>query len=367
MVSVVGALEALSAYSWPLAWLSIAAFLAGAILEVSERRELAVRVAAGGWIAFGVFWLSKFHYFYVEFGSPLEGILSLAALPLTWYAAYLLLTGRDSLLIVSRAVAGMGLIYLPVATIEPVKVFLIESVAQQSAWGMELFGYDVTLTEGANGYQGRFTFASRPEDSYTTYIVLACTGIGSISIFGGLTAAVRAPLRRKLAGFVAATGIIYVLNLFRNVFVGIAAPFGWFDGSISQTIATTMAGDVHTSFFIAHHLISQSLSVVALIAITLVVVRIVPEVVGPLEEVLFVITNTEYDLAAAIGQPQATDAGSSVDSAGAGGTGLDSDGSAGSTGDAAAGASGLRGEPADDVQPDGGTTDDAGGPSNDDA
>jgi archaeosortase A (PGF-CTERM-specific) len=357
MVSVIGLLEALSAYSWPLAWASILAFVASAILEVSDRRRLAVPVAAAGWAIFGVFWLSKFHYFYVEFGSPLEGILSLAALPLCFYAAYLLVSGRDSLLVVSRAVACMGLIYLPVATIEPVKVFLIESVAQQSAWGMELLGYDVTLTEGANGYQGRFTFASRPEDSYTTYIVLACTGIGSISIFGGLTAAVRAPLRRKVAGFAAATGIIYVLNLFRNVFVGIAAPFGWFDVGVSQTIATTMAGDVHTSFFIAHHLISQSLSVVALVVITLVVVRIVPEVVEPLEEVLFVITKTEYDLAAAIGQTQV---------AGGPSTGSDLGTTVGDADNAireAGPAEDLASETADDVQPDGGTAT----PNDDDA
>jgi len=345
MVSAVGFLEALGGYSTPLIWLSILAFLAGAVLEVTDRRSLAVPIAAGGWILFGVYWFSMFHYFYVEFGSPLEGVLSLAALPLSLYAAYLLLDGRDSLLVVSRAIACMGLIYLPVATIDVVKVFLIESVAQQSAWGMELLGYDVWLTEGANGYDSRFTFASRPEDSYGTYIVLACTGLGSISIFGGLTAAVQAPLRRKLGGFIAATGIIYVLNLFRNIFVGLAAPFGWFGGPRFETIATTLGGgDVHTSFFISHHLISQSLSVVALIAITLIVIRLVPEVVQPLEEVLYVLTNSEVDLAAAIGQPRSTAGGADA----ARGTG---DG--GATGDGIRTASG---DP-DDVQPDGGSDD----------
>ncbi|GAB3679701.1 archaeosortase A [Salinarchaeum chitinilyticum] len=349
MVSVVGLLEALGGYSTPLIWLSILAFVAGAVLEVTDRRSLAVPIAAGGWVLFGVYWFSMFHYFYVEFGSPLEGVLSLAALPLSLYAAYLLLDGRDSLLVVSRAIACMGLIYLPIATIEPVKVFLIESVAQQSAWGMELLGYDVTLTEGSNGYQSRFTFASRPEDSYTTYIVLACTGIGSISIFGGLTAAVQAPLRRKLGGFLAATGIIYVLNLFRNVFVGLAAPFGWFGGPHFQTIASTLGGgDVHTSFFVSHHLISQSLSVVALIAITLIVIRIVPEVVEPLEEVLYVLTNTEVDLRAAIGEPSTTAGGVDVSSGG--------DASSG----AGDGGGSPPGEASDDLQPDGGSSDDAG-------
>lgn len=309
MVSVVGALEALSAYSDPLIWLSVAFFLAGAVLEVAERRSLAVPVAAAGWVLFGVFWLSMFHYFYIEFGSPLEGVLSLAALPLSLYTAYLLVTGRDSLLVVSRAIACMGLIYLPVTMIPAVRTALIESVAAQSAWVMELFGYDVSLVEAANGYQSRFAYAGTPPDSYSTYIIMACTGIGSIAIFGGLAAAVRAPLRRKVAAFAVATGIIHVLNIGRNAFVALAAAFGWFDGSTATWLATTLGGNVNPSFFVAHHVISQSLSVVALVGITLVVVRILPEVIEPLEEVLFVLTNTEYDLAAAIGQPGATGAG----------------------------------------------------------
>jgi len=305
--SVVAALESLGAYSTPLIWLSILAFLAGAVLEVTDRRRLAVPVAAVGWVLFGVFWVSMFHYFYVEFGSPLEGVLSLAALPLSLYAAYLLASGRDSLLVVSRAIACMGLIYLPIATIEPVKALLIESVATQTQAGMGLFGYDPALIESPEGYQSKFHFEPYTGEDYTTYIVLACTGIGSISVFGGLIAAVRAPLSRKLQGFVAATGIIYVLNLFRNVFVGLAAPLGWFDTPTMEWLTVALAGEgVRTSFFVSHHLISQTLSVVALIAITLIVVRVVPEVIEPLEEVLFVLTKNEYDLAAAVGHPEAS-------------------------------------------------------------
>lgn len=346
--SVVAALEFLGAYSTPLIWFSIAAFLAGAILEVTDRRGLAVPVAAAGWVAFGVFWVSMFHYFYFEFASPLEGVLSLAALPLALYAAYLLVSGRDSLLIVSRAIACMGLIYLPIATIEPVKALLIESVAAQTQAGMGLFGYHPELVASPEGYASKFEFEPYTGEDYTTYIVLACTGIGSISVFGGLIASVRAPLSRKVKGFVAATGIIYVLNLFRNVFVGLAAPLGWFDTPTTNWLTVTLAGEgVRTSFFVAHHLISQTLSVVALIGITLIVVRLVPEVVEPLEEVLYVLTKSEYDLAAAVGRPET-----------ARGAHPDSVDDAGSVADA--GAAGDGEDPGDDggaaASPDGGTS-----------
>lgn len=326
-------LEALGAYSTPLVWASILAFLAGAVLEVADRRALAVPVAAVGWATFGLFWLSMFPYFYLEFGSPLEGVLSLAALPLCLYAAYLLVSGRDQLLVVSRAVACMGLLYLPVMTIQPVEQWLIETVAGHSQWGMQLLGYEVALETAENGYQSRFDLSAHVDHDYSTYIVLACTGIGSISIFGGLIASVRAPWRRKLLGFAAATSVIYVLNIARNVFVGLASPLGWFDSPTMHWLAGTLgAGTTRTSFFVSHHLISQTLSVVALVAITLLVVRLVPEVMEPLEEVLYVLTNREYDLEAALGTEPAI--GASESGAAGGGTSAVDGASAAGTADA---------------------------------
>lgn len=298
-------LASLNQASEPLIWATIGAFLIGAVLELTDRQSLAVPVAAVGWGLFGLFWLSMFPYFYTEVQSPLESILSLAGVPLSLYAGYLLVTGRKSLLLLSRTVAVMGLIYLPFTLIEPLKAFLIETVAVQSHWGMQLFGYSPGLELAPNGYTSRFAF-----EGYTTYIVLSCTGIGSISIFAGLVAAVRAPLKRKLIGIAAATGIIWILNLARNVFVGLAAPLGWFDYPVFETITNTLAGDgMQTSFFIAHHVISQSLSVIALLGITLLVVRLVPQTLAPLEEVLYLLTGNEYDLRDAFGQPVRTDGG----------------------------------------------------------
>lgn len=297
--------EVLDAVAMPLVWLAIGLFLAGAALELVDRRELAVPIAGAGWGIFGIFWLAMFPYFYLDVQSPMQAILSLAGLPLSLYAGYLLVTGRTSLLVLSRAIGMMGLLYLPVATIEPARGWLIETVAVHSHLGMELVGYSPGLTEGPEGYQSQFDF-----EGYTTYIVLACTGLGAISIFGGLIASVRAPIGRKLAAFSLATVIIYGLNLVRNVFVGLAAPLGWFDYPVFHSITATLAGEgMRTSFFVSHHLISQSLSIVALVAITLVVVRVVPEIIEPLEEVLFVLTGDEHDLREAIGAPVRADGG----------------------------------------------------------
>lgn len=282
----------------PLAWIAIGAFFLAMVAEFSDRTRAAMTIGSGAWVAFGIFWLSMFPYFYFEFGSPLESVLSLAAVPLCIYAGFLLYRGRESLLLLSRAVGIMGLIYLPFMMYEPLTQWLIEVVAVQSHMVMELGGYSPGIEEGTNGYQSRFAF-----EGYSTYIVLACTGIGSIAIFGGLIAASSAAIHRKIAGIALATGIIWILNLIRNAFVGLAAPLGWFDYPIFASITAVFAEGTRTSFFVAHHLIAQSLAVVALIGIALVVIRVVPEILDILEEALFVATGTEWGLSEMFGEP----------------------------------------------------------------
>lgn len=278
-------------------WIAIGAFLLASALDVSGNRRYARYVGSAAWVLFGLFWLAMFPYFYYDVQSPIEAVLSLAGLPLCGYTGYLLYNGRDSLLTLTRAVGMMGVIYLPFTTIAPLRTWLIETVAIQSHMGMELVGYSPGLEEGSNGLQSRFAF-----EGYSTYIVLACTGIGAISIFGGLIAAVRAPLVRKVQAFVLAVGIIWVLNLARNVFVGLAAPLGWFDYGVFHTITAVLAGEgMRTSFFVSHHLISQTLSVVALVGITLLVVRVLPELFDVLDELLFILTGDEYDLRSEFG------------------------------------------------------------------
>ncbi|WP_254767732.1 archaeosortase A [Salinilacihabitans rarus] len=287
-----------------LAWLSIGTFALAFALQWRGALDRARYVAAGAWVLFGLFWLTMVPYYYYDAQSPIETVLSLAALPLCAYTGYLLFRGRESLLLLSKAVALMGLIYLPAETIPFVRRWLIETTAAQTHYGMELLGHSPGLDVGPDGYRSRFAFD--PEETVTgrtTYIVMACTGIGSMAIFGGLIAAVSASLRRKLAAFALAVGVIWLLNLFRNVFIALASPWGWFQYEPLIYVVTTYMGAPasRTSFLVAHNFISQPLSVVALIGIAYLVVRVLPEVLEPLEDVLFVLTGTEYDLASALG------------------------------------------------------------------
>ena len=291
--------ETLDAAADPLAWISIGAFLLAIGLEASGKKRYAIPVASGAWIIFAAFWASMFPYYYLDFQSPIYMVGSVAAIPLCLLVAYHLVSGRQSLLRLTKAVGLMGLIYLPFMLYQPAEQFLIEIVTIQSHAGMEVIGYSPGIEEGNNGYQSRFAF-----EGYSTYIVLACTGIGSMAIFGGLIAATRASLGRKVLGIALAVGIIWFLNIVRNVFVGLAAPLGWFDYPALDTITVLLADEgMRTSFFISHHLIAQTGAVIALVGIAILVMKVVPEVLEILEEALFVITGAEYDLADAINEP----------------------------------------------------------------
>lgn len=288
-----------------LAWVAIGAFLAALLLQWQRRPEPARYLGTAAWLVFGVFWLTMAPYYYYDVQSPLQTVLAILALPLCVYTGYLLWGGRNRLFLLTKAVAFMGLIYLPAETIPFVRQWLIETTAVQTHYGMELLGHSPGLEEGSNGYESRFAFD--PDETVTgrtTYIVLACTGIGSMAIFGGLIAAVKAPLRRKLVAFGAAVGIIWFLNLARNVFIGLASPWGWFQQDWIVSFMTTYMGAEtnRVSFLVAHNYVSQSLSIVALLGITYLVVRILPEILAPLEEVLFVLSGNEYDLFEALGK-----------------------------------------------------------------
>lgn len=304
LVGIPAPVEALAAHSDAIAWAVVVAFLACAALEVAGRPDLAVPVGAGAWGLFGAFWLSVFPGFAFEMRSPIEGVLSLLAVPACLYAGYLLLSGRESLLVLSRAVALMGVIYLPVETVPFVRQFLIETVAAQTEAVMGAAGYHPRVGAGPEyGYRNAFTFVGADGTEYATYIITACTGIGSIAIFGGLVAAVRAPLRRRARALAVAVGVIWVLNVARNAFIAVAYGRQWFrqDAVVGFVTAHVHPDPGYASYFVADRVIAQSLAVVALVGITWLVVREVPEVLAVLEEALFVLTRREWDLGWALG------------------------------------------------------------------
>jgi archaeosortase A (PGF-CTERM-specific) len=292
------------------AWVVILAFSAG-VLAAARTSGVGRRVVAGAWGLFALFWLVLFPHFAFTQKSYVEGVLALAAVPACLYAGKLLLDGRDSLLVLSRAVAVMGLIYLPFETVPAFtafgtavpapKAFLIETVAAQTGMLVNALGYHPTLMTGPQGYDNTYQFVTDSGHQLRFTVVLACTGLGSMTIFAGLIAAVDAPFRRKMRALSVAVPIIYGLNIVRTTFIGVA--FGtqqmqWFVDEVLFLFGAT--DPYRVSFFLSDRVVSQVLAVFALVGVTYLVVRELPELLTVVEDVLYIATGREHDLRAAL-------------------------------------------------------------------
>jgi len=309
--ALVGALEAAYRFSGPLGWLVVGVFLAGVALERYDR-GYARWVYVGSWVLIAAYWLSMVYYFTVEQKSVVEGVAVIAGVPLSAYVAYLLARGRDSLFTLSRAVALMGLFYMPLVAVPAVRQTLVETVTAQTEVVLNTIGITpqvagglyvdgLRIAEKTHPYESTFVYYVGGEP-LTHTIVIACTGIGSMAIIAGLVAAVNAPLKRKLQALAVTLPIIYVLNIARNAFI--SASMGEqllqvFPGLISSVFA--LENTVMVSYIISDRIISQSLSVVVLVALLWLVVQRVPEVLAVVDEVVYVLTGREYDLGEVFG------------------------------------------------------------------
>ena len=316
MTGVLDGLAWAHQFSDPLAWLVVGTFLAAAVLDVADRRE-ARPLAVAGWVLFGLFWFTLVHHFAFVQKSIVEGILVVVAVPACLYAGLLLARGRESLMVLSRAVGVMGLVFFPVQTIEPARQFLIETVTRHTEFGMSLVGQtapeDFRVVSGATAEPPRpdyrNTFEFYQGDHRITYTILtACTGLGSMAIFAGPILAVRAPLGRKLRALAVSLPVIYALNLVRNVFIALS--FGQSRLHVFPDLVMNLFGledPYMVSYYVADRMLAQFGSVVALVAITWFVVRELPELGVILDDALFMLTGTEYDLAEALGAEDRTD------------------------------------------------------------
>lgn len=320
--SLYGVFVSLGAYAGPVGWVALALFAIAIVLEYVDR-EYARSVYVVAWVVFGVFWLTLVQPFFVEDESVIRGAGAVLAVPLSILVAKGFYEGRDSLFTLSRAIAIMGFIYAPFLMIEPLREQLVLLVANHTAFLMDLVGYSPPLVtelseaapyvpEGANpnlerpiggkerAYENTFVFFNG-DGTISFTIILACTGIGSMAVVVGLIAAVSADLRRKLTAIALAVGIIYVLNLVRNAFIaiGYGHQYAHFVPDLTMTVFG-LENPLRVSYIWVDRIAAQSASVVAILLIIWLLVRIVPEILEPLEDVLYLLTGTEHDLAAAL-------------------------------------------------------------------
>ena len=280
----------------PLAWIVIAIFLMSIIFS-RYSKQLGTYVAIGAWLLFGFFWCLLFPHFAFVQKSYVEGVLSLLAVPACLYTAYLLWSGRTSLLVLTRAIAYMGVLYLPFTMITPFQRWLIERTTENVYWLITTFGYSPIVVTGELGYRNTFVFVGSSGHVFRIGVILACTGIGSISVISGLIAAIDAPFLRRLRSLFVAMPIIYGLNVIRVGFIAVATGKQWFQIFVEEMLFLFNSSDPYAvSYYVSDRIISQSLSVIVLSVLVLVLLRMLPELAVVIEDVLYILTRKNYNL-----------------------------------------------------------------------
>ena len=204
------------------------------------------------WITFGFAWIFNLPY-YLGIGDYFNAIIVFLAFAFFNLLGLTIAKERefDVFVKVTAFSALAALIYFPFALDEGLKEMLIGVVINHTVWLGNLLGFPLTYHDTKIMLNDK-----------VVKIILACTGIESMALFGGVTLAIKADFKRNLKAFLASVPTIYVLNLFRNVFVMVSYGYSWFG---------------ENSFYIAHHVISKFLATLALILISLAVFRIIPE------------------------------------------------------------------------------------------
>jgi archaeosortase A (PGF-CTERM-specific) len=243
--------------------------------------------AIAGWTFIILALFANLNEYFAEnnFLYPFMAILSVPFLYIT--AKYLMLEDERALSL-SRAAAVAFIIYAPFDMLSALGGFpnlgnwLIGMVVGQIIWILDVINFSVILTcmdplteQVINtGICGDLLKNAITRNGYSVEIILGCTGIQSIAIMLGVAAAIRTDTRQKILAFLIIAPTIYILNLFRNVFVIMAYTDQWFP-YWPEVAGNGQPG--YESFFWAHNVIAEVTALIILVIIAYGLFTIIPK------------------------------------------------------------------------------------------
>ncbi|WP_424359901.1 archaeosortase A [Methanocella sp. MCL-LM] len=256
-----------------LMWISFLIIVLGAIIP----KKNGYYIAAVGWVLFGLRWGLSTPYFYFEEANILYTVLCLLSVPLTLYAAFIMIKfQRESLMVITRSVAISCVFYAPFAFLPWLSNWLIGVTTSLTMASLTALGYPAVR-------QGLDLIYLNGQ---VVQIILACTAIQSIAIFIGVVFCMKVEPERMLKAFLVSVPVIYILNLIRDVFV--VASFGnqWFQIMPETVMQWSGKPAEFTSFFWAHNVLAELGSLIALVVISYAVLSMMPELLDYLRDVL---------------------------------------------------------------------------------
>ncbi|MGZ5520306.1 MAG: archaeosortase A [Halobacteriota archaeon] len=233
-----------------LLWIALGLFITATVAP----RKIAYPIGAVGWIFFSLHWAYQpVHYIAVD--DYFNVIATILVAVFCGYIAFIMWKKADDLtLLMTKAAALGGILYFSFAELATLNHVLIGAVASQTVITLNFFGVAAIQAD----------WNVLTLNNYPVQIILGCTGIESIALFIGVISCVPAPPRRKLAAFLVSVPTIYVLNILRNAFVLTDNCNQWF-------------GLPEDSFYVSHNIIAKFGSLGALVIISYLVFKLLPE------------------------------------------------------------------------------------------
>jgi len=218
---------------------------------------------SSGWIFLSFHWSLQLGD-YIDLRDYVNIILVISATIASLFIAHITFQAKDKndrstyevFFSLSRAASVGGLIYFLFAEIGLLNTWIISTVTGQGIWLIEKVGFPVV----------QVAWNQLAVNGLDVEIILACTAIESIALFCGIiSSATGATTGRKLQAFVISVPIVYLLNIIRVSFTASAYGLSWF-------------GSPEESFHISEHFITKTGSLMALILISYIVLKMLPEV-----------------------------------------------------------------------------------------
>jgi len=210
------------------------------------------------------------------------------------------------------------ILYVPFLLFKPLADWLIGTVCTSIQFVFDCIGFEYYLVDPAEPlkdhffnyffsvdpvatniefhYDGQMEWVTQTV-GYSDMIILGCTGITAIALLVAVVAVTNTGWIRKILLGVLVTAVIYIINVFRNVFV-IAAYFGqWFpwgeDWLVSVT-GTYIPG--YASFFWSHNVICECGAFLVIIILAILLFKLAPDLLGRVKAIVMVFVDDIRDM-----------------------------------------------------------------------
>ncbi|WP_319378981.1 archaeosortase A [uncultured Methanocorpusculum sp.] len=220
----------------------------------------------------------------LEEGNFFYPLLAVAGIPLVYIIVKRLLIRDQHILKLTYAAAICGIVYAPFAIFTGLGNWLISVVVFciQKVFDMISFPY---IMADWNMFESIWTVPGQTY-GYMDQIILGCTGITAIAILLGVIALTKTSWKQKIGLTLLVSVPIFIINIFRNVFV-IMAYFGqWFPWFETELTHPTIPG--YASFFWSHNVICEGAAFLLILVIAYLLFRFSSGLISNIRDILFI-------------------------------------------------------------------------------